>query len=45
MAVDPRRPMNLVCTYWGSDTGGRAFDILADGQKIATQVGFVPVKK
>ncbi|MFO1019481.1 MAG: glycoside hydrolase family 127 protein [Planctomycetales bacterium] len=29
-------PQVLTCTYWGSDTG-RTFDILVDGQKIATQ--------
>jgi len=25
-------------TYWGSDSGGREFDILINGTKIATQV-------
>ena len=29
-------PAKLWCTYWGSD-GGRTFDILIDGSKIATQ--------
>ena len=29
-------PAKLWCTYWGSD-GGRSFDILIDGSKIATQ--------
>ena len=24
-------------TYWGGDTGNRVFDILIDGQKLATQ--------
>ncbi len=24
-------------TYWGSDGGNRTFDILVDGQKLATQ--------
>jgi uncharacterized protein len=38
LKVDPQKPMNLVCTYWGSDTGGREFDILVDGVKIATEV-------
>ncbi len=28
---------SLVCTFWGSDAGNRVFDILVDGQKIATQ--------
>lgn len=31
------QPAELICTYWGSDRGGRKFDILADGQPIATQ--------
>ena len=29
--------MQLVCTFWGSDAGGRGFDILIDGQKLVTQ--------
>lgn len=37
MKVLPDQPMTLVCTYWGSD-GGRTFDIVVDGQKVATQV-------
>ncbi|HSV74185.1 MAG TPA: beta-L-arabinofuranosidase domain-containing protein [Chthonomonadales bacterium] len=35
--VDPESPVDLVLTYWGSDAGGRTFDILVDGQRIATQ--------
>lgn len=35
--VDPLQPMQLSCTYWGSDAGGRVFDILVDGRKIATE--------
>jgi hypothetical protein len=31
------RPMKLVCAYHGSDVPPRTFDILVDGQKIATQ--------
>jgi hypothetical protein len=27
----------LQCTYWGDDSGAREFDILVDGQKVATQ--------
>ncbi len=27
----------LVCTYWGGDSGQRTFDILIDGQILATQ--------
>ena len=38
MAVDPARPMALMCQYWGGDGGGREFDILIDGEVIATQV-------
>ena len=30
-------PANLACTYWGSDTGNRTFDILVNGTVIATQ--------
>jgi len=37
MAVLPDEPVELLCTYWGSDTGNRVFDVLVDGVKIATQ--------
>jgi hypothetical protein len=37
MRVPPDQPVDLVLTYWGSDSGGREFDILVDGTKIATQ--------
>lgn len=37
LKVLPDRPVVLSATYWGSDSGRRAFDILVDGQKIATQ--------
>jgi uncharacterized protein len=33
----PDVPQVVRCTYWGSDAGGREFDILIDGHKIATQ--------
>jgi hypothetical protein len=33
----PDEPLRLVCTFWGSDAGGRIFDILIDGEEIATQ--------
>ena len=33
----PDVPQDLVCTYWGSEQGDRAFDILVDGTKIASQ--------
>jgi DUF1680 family protein len=35
MKVTPDTPIKLMCTYWGSD-GGRTFDMLVDGQKLAT---------
>jgi hypothetical protein len=35
--VLPDQPMELLCTYWGSDGGSRTFDILVDGTKIATE--------
>ncbi len=31
------QPQELWVTYWGSDGGNRIFDLLVDGQKIATQ--------
>jgi DUF1680 family protein len=31
------QPMTLDVTYWGSDSGNRVFDILINGQLIATQ--------
>jgi len=39
MKTDPQQPVELVCTYWGSDGGdhSREFEILVDGQKLATQ--------
>ncbi len=30
-------PVELYCTYWGSDQGNREFDILVEGVKVATQ--------
>jgi len=38
MKVSPDKPVDLVCTYWGSDSGGREFDIMIDETKIAAQV-------
>jgi hypothetical protein len=38
MKVLPEQPIELMCTYWGSDSNGREFDILIDGTKITTQV-------
>ena len=37
MAVLPDEPVDLLCTYWGSDRGQRTFDVLVDGTKVATQ--------
>jgi len=37
LKVLPEQPQQLWVTYWGSDSGNRVFDILVDGQKIATQ--------
>jgi len=37
LKVLPDRPQDLVCTYWGDDSGGRVFDLLVDGEKLATQ--------
>jgi len=37
LKVLPDQPQELWVTYWGSDGGNRNFDILVDGQKIATQ--------
>jgi DUF1680 family protein len=37
LKVLPDTPMTLVCTYIGSEGRRRAFDVLVDGEKIATQ--------
>ena len=37
LKVLPDQPQELLVTYWGSDAGGREFDILIDGQKLATE--------
>ncbi len=37
MKVAPDQPTDLLCTYWGGETGRRTFDILVEGTKIATQ--------
>jgi hypothetical protein len=36
LKVQPGQPQELRATYWGSDDG-RVFDILVDGEKLATQ--------
>ncbi|WP_158233284.1 beta-L-arabinofuranosidase domain-containing protein [Reichenbachiella sp. 5M10] len=37
MTVDPQASNELMVTYWGGDAGNREFQVLADGQIIATQ--------
>ena len=37
LRVRPGQPHELRVKYWGSDSGGREFDILVDGQTVATQ--------
>lgn len=37
LKVLPNAPMTLDVTYWGDEAGPRTFDILVNGQKIATQ--------
>ncbi|MCX5670346.1 MAG: glycoside hydrolase family 127 protein [Planctomycetota bacterium] len=37
MKVLPDKPQELRVKYWGSDAGGREFDILVDGRQLATQ--------
>ena len=37
MAVLSNAAMSVACTYWGSDSGSRVFDVLVDGTVIATQ--------
>ena len=27
----------MLCSYWGSDSGGRVFDVLVNETKVATQ--------
>ncbi|MDP6045210.1 MAG: glycoside hydrolase family 127 protein, partial [Phycisphaerae bacterium] len=36
MKVSPDKPVSAMVKYWGSDAGGRIFDILVDDKKIAT---------
>ena len=37
LKVTPNQPVAIVCSYWGSETGRRMFDILVDGAKVGTQ--------
>lgn len=36
VAVPTNAPADLVITYWGSETGNRTFDVLVEGEKLAT---------
>ncbi|MGO8675351.1 MAG: beta-L-arabinofuranosidase domain-containing protein [Limisphaerales bacterium] len=36
LKVPSGQPLELYVKYWGGDTGGREFDILADSEKVAT---------
>jgi uncharacterized protein len=36
VAVPKDAPADLVITYWGSETGRRTFDVLIEGEKVAT---------
>ena len=37
ITVDPAVPVSLMVTYWGGEWGDRIFDLLVDGQVVATQ--------
>lgn len=37
MKVDPNKPMQLRCTYWGGDAGPRWWDVLVDGTVVGTE--------
>jgi len=37
LKVLPDGPMTLACTYYGGDIGPRTFDVLVDGETVATQ--------
>jgi len=37
LKLSPGKPATLVCTYVGSEGRRRAFDVLVDGEKVATQ--------
>lgn len=37
MKVDTKKAMTLVLEYWGGFTGSKTFDILIDGEKMATE--------
>jgi hypothetical protein len=37
MKVAPDKPVEILCTYWGSDSGRRDFDVLVDGTNVAAE--------
>lgn len=37
LVVDPAAPMELVATYWGDESDERVFDVLVEGERVATQ--------
>jgi DUF1680 family protein len=37
LKVLPDQPLELLCSYWGEDSGARLFDILVDGKVVGTQ--------
>ncbi len=37
LATKGVKSASLLCSYWGSDSGNRTFDVLVNGTKIATQ--------
>ncbi len=37
LKVNPDKPVTLACTFRGSEGRARSFDILVDGEKVATQ--------
>lgn len=37
LKVDPKAANSLIASYWGMDNRGRKFDILVEGQNIATE--------
>lgn len=37
LKVSPDKPVILICTYRGSEGRSRVFDVLVDGEKVATQ--------
>ena len=37
LKTPPGQPATLLLTYWGSDFGGRVFDVLVEGEMLGTQ--------